>query len=385
MGRTQGIPSKGLLKPTGQPCLESHTRRLGVTHFLSHQKNKLRVLFVRHVWKSLSGHMEISSATSLPVSFLVIAPFPLPTLSWHGGASNHPYPLRTLVGGQHRKQVFALMNPTPSNLSTNRAPPSTGYLAGVLPHSGQTATSIATRGARKIRKWAVEVGNVVRAHVYMDSIFFAADAQCRLVNPDNLADERSLYEHDILVCLGERPEPKIRPCVVVGVVKEADEKPHYLLCPMATFSHQSYNKLEAPASLLVRPVETTYHNEPFGAYTPYRFDPEWDKGPQYLFPIQVSRTNDYITDHWLKQTIKNGSLEQLRKDIEEVSNVWKKWRHAEHVDVVSDADRQWLAPANICVIKPLFSSIVQIRLGQTKRERPVYDAVEGEVQYYQFE
>ena len=234
------------------------------------------------------------------------------------------------------------MNPTPSNIRSNAAPPTTVYHTNSLPLTGEieTATSIASHGARKRPKWAMEVRSVAKAFVYMDSIFFAADVQCRLANPANLEDDRTLHEMELLARQGELK--KFRPCVVMGVDREGGEKTRYRLCPMAAFheggSRQSYNGLEEPESLLVRPVQTTSENETFGAYSAYRFQPEWDRGPQYLFPIQVSRDEIFVTNHWLEQQIDEESFERLREDVEEVSNVWKRWRKAEHVVVGSKAD-----------------------------------------------
>ena len=245
------------------------------------------------------------------------------------------------------------MSPTPSS---TRAPPTTFYRLNVVPRSGETAESISSHGARKAPRWAMAVGNVVRSSVYMDSIFFAADVQCRLANPANLEDERTLSEKKLLERQGSGLKEgsdlsKLRPCVVVGVAREAGMATHYLLCPMAGFheeegdgSRRSYEYLKEPASLLVRPVQTIHHNETFGDYTAYRFKPEWGNGPQYLFPIQVSRELDFVASHGIPQSIDSASFERLLEDIEEVSNVWKRWRDAEHVVVEVDDDSQCLVP-----------------------------------------
>ena len=234
------------------------------------------------------------------------------------------------------------MNPAPSSDSV---PPTTSYLTDGVPLSGETATSIAYGGIRELPKWPMDVGRVVKAYVYMDSIFYAADVQCRLANPTKLEDERTLHEQKRLGRLGKGvKDRKLRPCVVTKVIPEAGGKISYLLCPMAGFhgkeGRQSYMHLEKPASLLVRPVRTTYNNETIGTYDPYQFEPEWGDGPQYLFPIQVSRRHVFVTDHGVSQTIADHSFEQLLADIKEVSNVWKKWRNAEHVVVDVDDNSQ---------------------------------------------
>ena len=250
------------------------------------------------------------------------------------------------------------MSPTPSSTRSSRAPPATFYRLSAVPLSGETAESITSHGARKAPRCAIEVGNVVRSSVYMDSIFFAADVQCRLANPANLKDERTLSEMKMLERQGSGLEKgsdlsKFRPCVVVGVAREAGMITHYLLCPMAGFHRQPYEALKEPASLLVRPVQTIDNNETFGDYTAYQFNPEWGSGPQYLFPIKVSRELDFVANHGLpEQIMDSASFERLLEDIEEVSNVWKKWRDAEHVVVEVDDDSQFLVPENIFVTDP---------------------------------
>jgi len=252
------------------------------------------------------------------------------------------------------------MNPTPSN---TRAPPTTGYdsLTNIVPLSGKTASSIATYGRRDVPKFAIHVRDVVRAYVYMDSVFFAADVQSQLANPANLEDERTLYEKRVLERQGERR--KLRPCVVTEIFRRKGRKTRYLLCPMAGLhdekgdgergkrkgdgERQSFEDLEEPVSLLVRPVQSINNNQPFGDYVAYRFKPEWNNGPQYLFPVEVSRNEAFITDHRLPQFMEMQSFKQLREDIKEVSNVWKKWRNAEHVTVECNEDGQWLVSANI--------------------------------------
>jgi hypothetical protein len=57
----------------------------------------------------------------------------------------------------------------------------------LLPSVGETATRITSRGTLEFPEWTVDVRNVVLAYVCADSIFFAADVQCRLVDPTNLA------------------------------------------------------------------------------------------------------------------------------------------------------------------------------------------------------
>ena len=254
------------------------------------------------------------------------------------------------------------MNPTSSSIRSNRAPPTTIYTTTV-PLSGETATAIASHGAREVPEYAMAAGSVVLAYVYMDSIFFAADVQCRLADPTNLEDDRTKYEEKMLERQGKLR--KLRPCVVTEVVIEADETIRYILCPMAGFheevgggSRQSHKDLEEPASLLVRPVQTTYNNETFGTHTAYQFEPEWNNGPQYLFPIQVSRNDYYVANRPLEQVMDTNSFIQLLEDIEEVSNVWKKWRDAEHVVVEFDRDSQYLVPDNIFVTNSLSSSSV---------------------------
>ena len=232
------------------------------------------------------------------------------------------------------------MNPTSSSI---RAPPTTIYPTTGVPLSGETATAIASHGDREVPKYVIEVGSVVLAYVYMDSIFFAADVQCRLADPTNREDDRTKYEQRMLNRQGELR--KLRPCVVTEAVIEAAGAIRYTLCPMAGFheggdSRQSYKDLEEPVSLLVRPVQTTYNNETFGTHTAYRFKPEWNNGPQYLFPIQVSRNDYFVANYWLRQVMDTKSFIQLLEDIEEVSNVWKKWRDAEHVVVEFDRDSQ---------------------------------------------
>jgi hypothetical protein len=234
------------------------------------------------------------------------------------------------------------MNPTPSSIRSNNAPPTTTYITSGVPRSGETATAIASNGAREVPKWRINARSVVQAYVYIDSVLFAADVQCQLANPANLEDERTLYEMEMLKRQGEFR--KLRPCVVIKVVQEAGLDTGYLLCPMAGFhkngSRQLYKDLEEPASLLVRPVQTTDNNETFGAYVAYQFIPEWDDGPQYLFPVQVLRRNAFVTNHWLRQNMDDESFERLQEDIEEVSSVWKKWRNAEHVVVNTNEPSQ---------------------------------------------
>jgi len=227
------------------------------------------------------------------------------------------------------------MNPTPSN---TRAPPTTGYdsLTNIVPLTGETASSIATHGRRNAPEFAINVRNVVRAYVYMDSIFFAADVQSQLANPANQEDERTLHEKRMLERQGE--ERKLRPCVVTKVSREKSGKIRCLLCPLAAFhdkndNPQPFEKLSEPVSLLVRPVQSTNNNQAFGDYVAYRFRPEWKKGPQYLFPVEVSRNEAFLADHWLPQSMDMQSFKQLREDIKEVSNVWKEWRNAEQVPV----------------------------------------------------
>jgi len=255
------------------------------------------------------------------------------------------------------------MSPTTSSTGFNTDPPTTFYLTNVVPLSGETATAIASHGAHEVPKHAIDIGSVVRAYIYMDSIFFAADVQCQLADPANLEDERTLYEKEMLEHLGERT--KFRPCVVIGSEPDPDAGTRYLLCPMAAFheeeggdSRQSHKDLKEPVSLLVRPVQTTDDNETFGAYISYRFEPEWDNGPQYLFPVQVSRNRNFVTNHWLEQAIDENSLGRLLQDIKEVSNVWKKWRKAEHILAKSDEDSQCLVRANVLVTNSLPSSVV---------------------------
>jgi hypothetical protein len=193
------------------------------------------------------------------------------------------------------------MNPTPSSIKSNNAPPTSIYITTV-PRSGKTATAITSRGAREVPKWPIDIGDVVRAYVYMDSIFFAADVKCELANPANLEDERTSYEKEMLELQGKLE--KLRPCVVTGAEEEAGHNTRYRLCPMAGFhkngSRQLKDELEEPASLLVRPVQTTCHNETFGAYAAYRFVPEWNDGPQYLFPVEVPRNTAFVSNYWFK-------------------------------------------------------------------------------------
>ena len=81
------------------------------------------------------------------------------------------------AGGQYRKPLSVLMNPTPSSIRSNKAPPIAILTTSGVPLSGESATTIASHGAREVPKWPIEVGNVVQAYVYMDSIFLAADVQ----------------------------------------------------------------------------------------------------------------------------------------------------------------------------------------------------------------
>lgn len=281
----------------------------------------------------------------------------------------------------------ALMNPSPSNPGSNRAPPTTGYLTGVVPLSGESATAISSHGVREVPKWAIDVRSVVQAYVYMDSIFFWADVKCQLVDPADraVADERVLHEREMLKRQGKLDNRKLRPCVVVEVDPAQNGKTRYVLCPMAGFhedgSRQLYEDLREPASLLVRPVQTTHDNKTFGDYTPYQFEPEWNIGPQYLLPVEVTRGDLFVANHWLPQKMDTDSFNQLLEDIEDVSNVWTKWRNAEDVVVESVDDSKWLIPANICAIKSLFSSCVQVKMGPTRLEQTFSDAVEGEAQY----
>ncbi len=254
----------------------------------------------------------------------------------------------------------------------------------VFPRTGETATSIATDGNYDIPQFPIEVKNVVRAFVYMDSVFFAADVKCGLVHPDNDADERTLHEEGILRRQGELR--KLRPCVVTGRVDEGGAT-HYRLCPMAGFheeggSRKRYKDLKAPTSLLVRPVEAIDCTETFGDYTGYQFTPKWHKGPQYLFPIEVSREDIFVANHRLLQSMDSESFGRLLEDIKKVPDVWKKWRKAEHI-VESKEEREWLVPANMCVIKSLFSSCIQVRMGPARSGQPFSDAVEGEALYNQ--
>ena len=246
------------------------------------------------------------------------------------------------TGDQRRKPFSALMNPTSSSIRFNKAPPTSCYPSTGVPHSGETAESIASYGARKVPRRDINVGDVVKAYAYMDSIFFAADVRCRLVDPTNLRDGRSLHEKKMLEHQGKLR--KLRPCVVVGVSSHPGEGTYYILCPMAGFheggSRQPYEDLKEPASLLVRPVQTTHDNKTFGTYTAYRFVPEWRDGPQYLFPIEVSRRDIFVANRQPEQYMHWKSLKQLQADVKEVSNVWKKWRDAEHVVVEVDDNSQ---------------------------------------------
>jgi hypothetical protein len=131
-------------------------------------------------------------------------------------------------------------------------------------------------------------------------------------------------------------------------------------------------------SLLVRPVQAIHDNETFGDYDAYQFIPEWNNGPQYLFPIQVSRRYNFVTNYWLEQRIHPESFNKLIDDIEEASRAWKKWRNAEHVVVESIEESQCIIPADTRAIELLFSSGIQIRMGHTGLGRPCSDAVEGE-------
>lgn len=278
-----------------------------------------------------------------------------------------------------------LMNPSPSNPRSDRAPPTTFLLTDVVPLSGESATAISSHGVREVPKWTIDVRSVVEAYVYMDSIFYWADEKCQLVDSTNRADERTLHERDMLERQGELGNRKFRPCVVIEVKPEANDKTNYLLCPMAGFhkdgSRQLYEDLEEPASLLARPVQTTHHNKSFGGYAAYQFEPEWNIGPQYLIPVQVPRGDFFVANHWLPQKMETDSFNQLMKDIENVSNVWKKWRNAEDVDVKSVHDSKWLIPANICLVKSPFSSCVQVKMGPTRLGQAFSNAVEGEEQY----
>lgn len=265
------------------------------------------------------------------------------------------------------------------------APPTTVGLTYVFPHTGETATSIATDGDYDVPKYPIEVKNVVRAYVYMDSIFYAADVQSQLATFGNRADQRTLHEEDMLRRQGELR--KLRPCVVMRMDEDGDGEIHYFLCPMAGFheaggSRKRYKDLKAPTSLLVRPVETIDCNQTFEDYTGYQFIPKWRKGPQYLFPIEVSRHNIFVANHRLRQSMDQDSFERLREDIKKVSDVWKKWRKTEHVVVESDQDGKWLVPSNICVIKPLFRSRVQLRMGPARLDQRFSDA--GEALYTRF-
>ena len=136
---------------------------------------------------------------------------------------------------------------------------------------------------------------------------------------------------------------------------------------------QSYEDLEEPVSLLVRLVQTIYNNETFGAYTAYQFKPEWGNGPQYLFPIQVSRELDFVASHGIPQSMDSASLERLIGDIEGGSNVWKKWHNAEHIVVEVDDDSQCLVPENIFVPDSLSSS--GDILVQTKRPETIIKSI----------
>jgi hypothetical protein len=239
-----------------------------------------------------------------------------------------------------------------------------------FPLSSRTATSIVSYGALNVPKWPIDIRSVVKAYAYMDSIFFAADVQSELADPANLADERTLHEKKMLKRHGDLD--KHRPCVVVQFKKEPDQKNRYWLCPMAAFHEdgvyrQSYEDLEKPTSLLVRPVQTTNGNETFGDHIPYRFEPEWNKGPQYLFPIQISRKAHYVANHDLDQKMDLESFVQLKADIREASHVWKKWRNAEHVIVKSAADSQCSPlPMRVSLLKSLFSSSFQIKVVPTR-------------------
>jgi hypothetical protein len=51
--------------------------------------------------------------------------------------------------------------------------------------------------------------------------------------------------------------------------------------------------------ILVRPVQTTDINETFSPYVAYRFIPELDNGPQYLFPVQVPKKNSSVANYRL--------------------------------------------------------------------------------------
>jgi len=272
------------------------------------------------------------------------------------------------------------MNPTPSNTRSNRTPPTSRHLINVLPRSGVTASSIATNGRCEVPKYDIDIGAVVHAYVYMDSIFFAADVQSQLANPGNLEDERTLHEKGLLERQGDLI--KLRPCVVMGAVRVSSRKTHYHLCPMAGFhddgSRQRFKDLKEPASLLVRPVQATNDNETFGDYVAYQFTPEWKPGPQYLFPVKVMRDDLFVANHRLPQFIDTESYDQLGEDIKEVSNVWKKWRKAEHVTVEFEKESQWLVSADPCVINSLFSSGVQIRMGHTRLGETFPNTVEGE-------
>lgn len=277
------------------------------------------------------------------------------------------------------------MNPPPSNPRSNRGPPTTAdHLTDVVPFSGKSATAIS---AHRVRD-TIKARSVVDAYVYMDSIFFAADVRCWLANPANREDERTKHEKKALRRQGQLRNRKLRPCVVIGVNTKTKEKPTYRLCPMAGFhkdgSRQLYEELREPASLLARPVETTYHNKTFGHYTAYQFTPEWEIGPQYLIPIEVSRGHLHVTNYWLPRKMHQKSYDRLLEDIEEASNVWKRWRNAEHVDVDCVDDSRWLIPANICVIKSLSSSGVQVKMGPTRLGQAFTYAVEGEAQYKRF-
>ena len=62
---------------------------------------------------------------------------------------------------------------------------------------------------------------------------------------------------------------------------------------------------------------------------------------------EVPRGGLFVGDHGIQQKMATNSFNQLLEVIEEVSNVWRKWRNAEHIIVESVDDSKWLTPTNV--------------------------------------